>query len=88
MQHAQLTDVVRQRVSEVFAELQLEEPDQYRETILIRGGNYCGRRFEVLGGHAIWFVEENQLKFYGPDGGLIRVVQPNSATPIAARFAA
>ena len=40
------------------------------ETILIRDGCYCGRRLECDGLRAVWFVEENQLKFFHRDGSL------------------
>ena len=87
MQHAQLTETVRRHVQQAFSELGVECPEHFQETILIRGGNYCGRRFEGSTGHAIWFVEENQLKFFSASGELLRVVQPKpAAAPI--RFAA
>lgn len=41
------------------------------ESLLIRGGYFCGRRFEMDGFSAIWFVEERQLKVYDPDGQLL-----------------
>lgn len=47
-----------------------------QETILIRGGLYCGRRFDAAGLHAIWFLEENLVKFYGPQGLLRQVHRP------------
>ena len=87
MPHAQLTETVRRLVQQAFEELGVDCPDQFQETILIRGGNYCGRRFEASTGHAIWFVEENQLKFYSASGELVCVVQPKpAAAPV--RFAA
>ena len=45
------------------------------ETILIRNGFYCGRRFATSGAHAVWFCEENQLKFYGGNGKVLYVLQ-------------
>jgi hypothetical protein len=82
-----MIEAIRQQVAQAFADMGLAEPKDFRETILIRGGNYCGRRFEGSTGHAIWFVEENQLKFYDADGKLACVLEPQ-AKPIAARFAA
>jgi hypothetical protein len=41
---------------------------ELEETILIRGGMYCGRRFTCPGGSAVWFVEENQVKYYDAEG--------------------
>jgi hypothetical protein len=50
--------------------------DNLEEMILIRDGFYCGRRFRVDGHQAVWFCEENELKFYDCDGHLSRVVRP------------
>lgn len=68
MTHAQLTDQVRQLVAEAFASLGVPHPQRCRESILIHDGNYCGRRFETEGAHAVWFVEENQIKVVTGDG--------------------
>ncbi len=35
------------------------------ESIVIRDGFYCGRRFSATSHHAVWFVEEDELKIYG-----------------------
>jgi hypothetical protein len=88
MHQARLTQEVRDRVLEVFAQFGGEPDSELRETILISDGSYFGRRFDGPRGHAIWFVEEDQLKFYRPDGSMDRVIEPasrsNSAMPIAA----
>ena len=87
MHHAQLTEAVRRRVAETFAEG--GQPAQnLRETILVSDGAYCGRRFEAPQGHAIWFVEEDQLKFYRPDGSIVQVVEPALQFATATRIAA
>lgn len=44
------------------------------EAMLIRGGFFCGRRFERDGLQAIWFVEENEIKVYGRDGAIAEVL--------------
>ena len=54
-----ITERVRQMVAEAFASLGVLKPEQFRESILMRAGHYCGRRFEAQGAHAVWFVEEN-----------------------------
>lgn len=88
MQHAQLTNEVRRLVAQTFADLGVAEPDQVRESILIRDGNYCGRRFEAGAAEAIWFVEENELKFYRLDGSALRVLTPATREPTVTRVAA
>ncbi len=44
------------------------------EAMLIRDGYFCGRRFSCDGFGAVWFVEENQIKFFDRDGGIIEVL--------------
>ena len=85
MPHAQRIDEVRLQVSETFARMQVREPDQFRESILIRKGSYCGRRFEADGAYAIWFLEEDQVKFYRTAQGPARIqTQPMELARIAA----
>lgn len=71
------SEVVRQTIRTTLARLGCDVDEALRESILIRQGVYCGRRFECEGGYAVWFIEENQLKYYGSDGALICV----AATP-------
>lgn len=87
MPHAQLTESVRRRVAERFHDLGLADADALRESLLICGGAYCGRRFDAAAGHAIWFVEEDQIKFYGADGKLTDVAEV-SAPALPQRLAA
>jgi hypothetical protein len=75
MPHALLTAAVRQRVATTFANLGIADSSEFRESLLIRGGAYVGRRFQAAAGHAVWFVEEDQIKFYGADGKLAAVTE-------------
>jgi hypothetical protein len=68
MQHAQLLAIVRQQVRTTFTAQGVQDLDDCCETILIRDGFYCGRCFACDSHRAIWFVEENLVKFYGADG--------------------
>ena len=68
MTHAQATERVRQLVSSAFASLGVARPEEFRESILMHEGHYCGRRFEADGAHAVWFLEENQIKVVASDG--------------------
>jgi hypothetical protein len=74
MSQADLTASIREYVHALFAELRFGALEEGRETILIRGGNYCGRRFEAEQGYAVWFAEEDQLKFVDANGRVTRVV--------------
>ena len=53
------------------------------EAILIRQGTYCGRRFECAGGSAIWFIEEQQIKYYDAEGRVLEAVPAPGASPTA-----
>lgn len=75
MRPTSLVEQVRLLVRQTFQELQVPVDQGVEETILIRNGFYCGRRFAVAAAHAIWFCEENQLKFYGEQGKILRVIQ-------------
>lgn len=71
MLHAQLLDRVRERVKSAFASQGIGSWDDWAETILIREGFYCGRCFLCGGLRAVWFVEENTVKFFGRDNTLL-----------------
>lgn len=43
------------------------------ESILIRDGFYCGRRFQASSYHAVWFMEEDQLKIHSKSGEVAAV---------------
>ena len=74
--HNQLITQIRQLVYETFREFGLEGDVSPQETILVRKGIYCGRRFDAAGLHAIWFLEEDLVKFYGPEGLLRQIDRP------------
>ena len=85
MPHAQRIDEIRRQVSETFARMDIPDPDRFRESILIRKGSYFGRRFEAEGAYAIWFLEEDEVKFYRTLQGPARVqTLPMESTRIAA----
>lgn len=44
------------------------EPAITGESILVRDEFYCGRRFRAEQFHAIWFIEEDQLKIFRRSG--------------------
>ena len=71
MQHTQLLDLVRQQVRVTFQSQGSPILGDWCETILIRDGFYCGRRFTAENRRAIWFHEEQVIKFYGPDGDFL-----------------
>ena len=70
-----VVEQVRELVQQHCRQLGISTEGGLEETILIRNGFYCGRRFATGGAHAIWFCEENQLKFYGEQGKVLHVLQ-------------
>lgn len=72
MNHTRSLEQIRAVVARAFAECELDA-DEFSEIILIRNGHYCGRRFTVAGGSAVWFLEENQIKVYDAQGTLLAV---------------
>ena len=64
MQHAHVVERVRQIVKDTFAQRGLMSFNDFCETILIRDGFYCGRCFACGDFRAVWFLEENAIKFF------------------------
>jgi len=88
LQHAESTQVVRRLASEVFARLGWADGREAREALLICGETYCGRRFDVDGGCAIWLIDEDRLKFFGADGNIAHTVEAASQFAQPRRMAA
>lgn len=44
---------------------------ELHETLLIRDGLFCGRKYQYDGYTIVWFLEEDQLKIFSPVGELI-----------------
>ena len=65
-------ETIRSQVREMFTDIGVSSDAEFCESLLIRDGYFCGRRFEMDGLCAVWFVEENQLKIYDRDGKLLR----------------
>jgi hypothetical protein len=72
MNQDQQTEFVRREVTETFQDLGATSLDCLIETLLIRDGFYCGRRFYCDGFQAVWFLEERQIKYFNDEGQLVR----------------
>jgi hypothetical protein len=44
------------------------------ETLLTLASYYVGREFRFAGVRAIWMASQGQIKFYGDDSALLRIV--------------
>jgi hypothetical protein len=87
MEHAQLVERVRHIVKDVFAERGVTALAELCETILVREGFYCGRCFSCRNLRAVWFLEENVIKFFCRESGLLfsrSVVADEPPTRLAA----
>lgn len=75
--------IVRQRLEELGAPVE----EAMSEACLLQDNAYCGRRF-VLGDYqAVWFIEENQLKLFGPAGELLESDRLDRQSTMAPAFA-
>lgn len=88
MSHSVQLERIRQFVRQTFAQVHADASSSIRETILIQNGFYCGRRFSCNESHAVWFVEEGELKFYGPDGSVLKMTQTDAIANDEGRAAA
>ena len=90
MPHAQTISTVRHLVADALLRPGDSGDDSIRESILIRAGMYCGRRFDTNEGYAIWFAEENQVKIFERGGRVTHVLQVDdpAAAPRQHRLAA
>ncbi len=73
MQIESTMERIRQGIRAVMAQWCAESDAIEQETILVQDGHYCGRRFRGATVQAVWFLEEEQVKFYDGDGALLEV---------------
>ena len=83
MFHLQVLEAVRHQVSQAFERYQLADGSEPRESILLKGGIYCGRRFEVGTGYAMWNAQNDELKIYSTNGKVLGLIPSASAPPVA-----
>ncbi len=73
---------IRTAIASELSALGVSDATDLRETILIRNGLFCGRKFQCHGYSVVWFMEENEIKFFGPDGTLVRATTPDQCLPV------
>ena len=66
---------VRELVQQQFSEMKAGGGAIRGEAVLVRSGQYCGHRFHGVGISAVWFLEEDQIKFYDEAGSLLKVLR-------------
>lgn len=74
-----MTEQVRELANAILRDLgSVPSAGELRETMLIRGGNYCGHRYRLGDYEAVWFIEEDELKVLGSNG-VIRKLTASAA---------
>jgi len=51
-----------------------DDTEPASEAMLIRDGFFCGRRFRFQNYHAVWFLEEDELKIRDLDGNAVALL--------------
>lgn len=71
-----MTDTPNEKIRHAIAwqlnRLGVHHVDSLHETLLIRHGLFCGRKFECEGYQVVWFLEEDEIKFFSPVGDLLK----------------
>ncbi|GAB5405996.1 MAG: hypothetical protein Aurels2KO_42270 [Aureliella sp.] len=62
---------VRAYVAQTLTGFGARSDAQLQESILIRGGLFCGRKYACDEYVGVWFIEEDQVKFFAPCGDLL-----------------
>ena len=71
------TERIRDLVRSKFQRLGATASEELSQTLMIQASRFCGHRFRQGQFHAVWFVEEDQIKFYGRKGQLLEVATPS-----------
>lgn len=64
-------NAVREKLTSWLATQGYDSSRNLQESLLIKDGFYCGRRFRILGFSAVWFAEEDELKVFDDHGTLL-----------------
>ena len=62
---------IRLVIAEQLNQFGCEAANSMGESILIRNGLFCGRKFQCAGYEVVWFIEEDEIKFFSPAGELL-----------------
>jgi len=63
----------RRAIAWQLSRLGVRNPDSMHETILIHNGLFCGRKFHCEEYEVVWFLEEDEIKFFSPVGELLKL---------------
>lgn len=63
---------IRQAIAWQLGSLGVRDSSTMHETILIHNGLFCGRKYQCEDYEVVWFLEEDEIKFFSPCGDLLR----------------
>lgn len=63
---------IRHAIAWQLGSLGVRDTSSMHETILIHNGLFCGRKFQCEEFEVVWFLEEDEIKFFSPCGELLR----------------
>jgi hypothetical protein len=73
------TESIRDLVHRTVQDLGLVTVQPLGESLLTLAGYYVGREFRFDGVRAVWIASLGQIKFYGDEGQLLRVLDVGQA---------
>jgi len=62
----------RQAITWQLEGLGVQDVESMHESILIRDGLFCGRKFRCEEYQVVWFLDEDEIKFFSPVGELLK----------------
>lgn len=74
MSKATPVEKIRAAIANQLSAYGAQDVESTHETILIRNGLFCGRKFQCDRHEVVWFIEEDEIKFFGPCGDLLKAV--------------
>ena len=72
MTNATPVEKIRAAIAWQLSSFGAQVVESMHETILIRNGLFCGRKFQAEGHEVVWFIEEDEIKFFSPCGDLLK----------------
>ena len=72
MQNSAPVERIRQAIAWQLGSLGVRDTSGLHETILIHNGLFCGRKFQCEEYEVVWFLEEDEIKFFSPCGDLLK----------------
>ncbi len=88
MSHAEIVAAVRLQAVDAFLQFRLSDGPEPADAILLKGGIYCGRRYDVERGYAVWDAESDELTIFRHGGKHLTTIPHASQSGRASKMAA